>query len=791
MNRASKFLTKLCSIFTSGLMCTLLLPSGSYANAENSESQRFEDLNQFRYVGYEDSTEEESDSKLSYSSVGNSTYPSKYDMRELGLVTGTDQQGRYGTCWAFSSIESALSGILAKDPFADFSEWHLSYFTYTGDKSFEFYDETNPDSTPFTKGGSSSFAVNTLSKWIGFVDESVAPYDSSTTLDESLRYQSEYHLTDAYSFRSSFSTGGYSGYTQNQVKQMLLDGNSVMVNMYYYKSSDYYDPENNAYYIKLDSSITAVNHGVTIVGWDDDFDGFENLKSQPSSKGAWLVKNSWDYSYGDYGYFWLSYETYPLMDATTYIVDSNENYAENNYYDDYGWTTSINSLNESNRFNSNSSRLDYASNVFTADCDSDLCAVSFYTTDYNTEYTVYIYTNLTDPTNPTSGTLTSRTSGTQSYMGYHTVNLDSVVSLTEGENYSVVIKLKNSSYNYTVAVESAILLMDVASGDVDIYSYNVSQERLLENATSGVSYVSNDGKSWKDTYGTIGVMSSRDSNFTYTSIKNFDPSTLSDGNYAISVLGNVCIKAFTNPHDKVYYSQYGGNLYTGETIELSNPNADTTIYYTLDGTTPTTDSLVYTEPITFTGDNLTVSARVLCNGVLGDIYTETFQQAEAVVSTLCVKATDSEGETTYTELEVSNGDTPTTELYYTCSKDVETINIYPISTGNITIGDSNVTSGHESDSIEVSNGKVIPITVTKDGCTTMNYTLTINYEGYPLLGDLTADNIVNYLDLLTMKKHILGIQAIPEESITLGDYNSDNVIDILDVLYIKAFIINK
>ena len=37
-----------------------------------------------------------------------------------------------------------------------------------------------------------------------------------------------------------------------------------------------------------------INHGVTLIGWDD-------------TKGAWLVKNSWGTGWGESGYIWISY----------------------------------------------------------------------------------------------------------------------------------------------------------------------------------------------------------------------------------------------------------------------------------------------------------------------------------------------------------------------------------------------------------------------------------------------------------------------------------------------------
>lgn len=772
------------------LMClianSIIIQSfNSYSGlAITNDTIKFNDISQFKYIGHDTSIEESSSNRYNYSTIMANEYPESYDIRELGLVSGTDYQSGYGTCWAFSTIESALSGILEKDPFANFSEWHLSYFTYTGDDSIEMY--TNGGTTsPFKKGGNSAFATSTLSKWIGFVSENIVPYESGNTVDESLRYLSEYHLTDAYCFNGAFSTSTFSAYDQNSVKQLIMNGNSVMINMYYNKSSDYYDSQNNSYYCS--ESNHSVNHGVTIVGWDDNFNSFDNLNTKPKSKGAWLVKNSWGYKFGDYGYFWISYENLPLIDASAYIVDSNENYNGNYYLDDYGWVTSINSLNESKMPFSSSRYSDYAGNIFTATEDCNIDAVGIYTTDYNVQYEISIYKNITDTTTPISNELAHSTSGNEVYMGYHTIKLDESIPISKDEKYSVVVKLKNSSYTNTIAVESSILLFDVNNNVADIYSYNVSKENIINTTNSGESFISNDGTSWTDINGIAGIMSNTSSDFTYKYSPDYDISQLNDGNYALSTLGNVCIKAFTNPKDKVYYSQYGGNLYENEPIELSSSYDDAIIYYTLDGSIPTTNSLAYTSPIVLSNNNTTINARIFRDNTLGSTYSETFTQSKAVLSTLCVKQYNGL-EYSFKELEISTDNQPNTDITLKLDDDITSINLYPISTGSIKIFDDTIISGHEYSNISVYDGLTIPIVVSKDGSTTTEYTITIQQESTKntLLGDINLDNTLSSLDLLLMKQYTLGIIDLSTKQIIHGDYNLDSIINILDILYLKS-----
>lgn len=739
-----------------------------------------EDFTSLRYIGYQPTQNVED--TLNFNSSKSVEYPESYDMRELGLVGSTKSQGTYGTCWAFATVESALSGILSSNPLENLSEWHLAYFTYTGNDAIEFYSK-GEDSSPFYKGGNSSFAVTTLSKWFGFVSEDVAPYGSSTTLDDSLKTMSQYHLTDAYSFNGAFSTSLDTSYRMNDIKQSILDGHSVMLDIYFSSSSEYYSQTDSSfYYPNMDSK---VNHEVTIVGWDDNFYSYDGITNKPQSKGAWLVKNSWGYDFGQYGYCWISYENPIMIDATSFIVEDSNNYTHNYYLDDYGWVTSINSLDESSNANSPSAYYDYASNIFTSQTDEDICAVSLYTTDYDVDYTISIYTNLDDDTNPTSGTLQSTTSGSIHQMGYHTIELETPVSVDIGEKYSVVVRLSNPYYKNTIAIESSISFFNVVDGVADIYSYNVSRENILDNTSPYESFISNDGYSWTSTYGICGIMHNYDSDFTYEYTPSFDISTLDDGNYGISILGNVCIKSFTKAKDKVDFSQYGGYLNVGDTIELSNHN-ENTIYYTLDGSTPTMDSYIYTQPIQFTGENLTISARTLIDGTLGDIYTESFTQSRAVLSTLCIKEYNGE-EYTFTEVEIASNGEPITDIHFNCKDDTIAINLYSIGNGDIYISNESITSGHETQSIEVYNNLTIPISVSKDGMKSTQYTLLIDEI---LQGDLDFNLILDYTDILTLKKYLLGLSELSTEQISSADINLDGVVNLLDLLTLKNLVLH-
>ena len=87
----------------------------------------------------------------------------------------------------------------------------------------------------------------------------------------------------------------------DQIKQMLLNGDLVVFGIYvydnYYNIKDY----NNIYALADKTGTSHGGHAQTIVGFDD------NLVT-PDGVGAFRVVNSWGVSWGDSGYYWITYE---------------------------------------------------------------------------------------------------------------------------------------------------------------------------------------------------------------------------------------------------------------------------------------------------------------------------------------------------------------------------------------------------------------------------------------------------------------------------------------------------
>jgi uncharacterized protein YjdB len=320
------------------------------------------------------------------------------------------------------------------------SELQLAYFFYhtvADPLGNTAGDSTQPLTASYLQqGGNSIFTTFALSNWTGAALETKAPYESASesgTLNSGLAYDDAYHMQNAYWINM---TDG-----KDYIKTMIKNYGAVATS--YYHSATYYNSTSYAYY-KNDGYNS--NHAIIIVGWDDNFDK-ANFKSTPSSNGAWLVRNSWGTSFGDSGYFWISYEDNAFTNSTyskafVFDFEATDNYDHNYQYDGscgYSW--------------SDVSSGGSIANIFTASGNSagaeQIDAVSFALYGVNVNYSIQIYKDITDQTDPTSGTAVFATPkvGSTTFTGYYTVPLDETVAISEGEKFSVVVTLTKSNGN--------------------------------------------------------------------------------------------------------------------------------------------------------------------------------------------------------------------------------------------------------------------------------------------------------------------------------------------------------
>lgn len=397
--------------------------------------------------------------------------PKSFNSVNEGWITSVKNQmqyGNYGTCWAFGTM-APIEAYMIKNKMQvgntgetattdlDLSEYHLSYFNYTN--SYDEHDLTSGDSSILEGkshvdvGGDGYKATLTMMRWIGAASEaeSALAYSecsTNSTIDPKYAY--------AYDVGHVTSVDWIEPTDMATIKQYIMEYGAGFFG-YYYKTA--YEGRNGAYcYMNTnESNDYGPNHGVTVVGWDDDYSksNFTGL-STPTANGAWIIKNSWgNNSHTDGGYNYISYEDtsylgHPIMFFT---VDSLNTYNHLYQYDGTcftgdatkGWIplTVNNSL---------------ISNVFTAAGKEMVEAFSICTLEEDLGYTLQVYKNPTNLTgsnpNPASGTLMSTQTGTIAHAGYHTIRIASPFKVEAGDTFSAVFTLdsKQGGQNFQMVI---------------------------------------------------------------------------------------------------------------------------------------------------------------------------------------------------------------------------------------------------------------------------------------------------------------------------------------------------
>lgn len=390
------------------------------------------------------------------SSVAMKAAPASYDLRALGRLTPVKDQGSYGTCWAFASLGSLESGLLASSP----TVWDLSEDNLVWNAGFLNKDK-------YDGGGNSFMALAYLARWGGPVNESDDVYaDGSRPTGLTVQR----HLSEVV-----FVPGRTSASDNDQLKAAVMTYGAVDVGMYW--AAGFYNATTHAY--RYTGSEYA-NHDVAIVGWDDVYPA-SNFASPPPGDGAFIMRNSWGSNWGERGYFYASYydtvigyDYYNMAFASAGPADDYQRvyqYDPLGYYPEAGPTSSGTTSS--------------CANVFTAAASEGLAAVGIYTPYPGCAYEV-LYAGAGGK--PSSSALQSLTSGTMATAGYHVVALPATVPLTSGQQFTVALKLT----------------VPDPPRPVPLYYYDyLPVERPIpgySDATSnpGESYVNTAGSTWRD-----------------------------------------------------------------------------------------------------------------------------------------------------------------------------------------------------------------------------------------------------------------------------------------------------
>lgn len=552
------------------------------------------------------------------------------------------------------------------------------------------------NSNPYMYGGNSFNAVGTMAAWKGPVSNDKVPLNcyNQKNPNEDMRWEADYHLQDAFLIPGIISEDDKEHKTSTELtKQLIMSEGALEVS--FSASDDYLNKETNAFYCSNEDAIA--DHTVVLAGWDNNYPKENFLEGkQPKNDGAWLIRNSWDTDVGEDGYYWLSYEDKSIDIVAQYFLEENDNYTKNYQYDTMGWVFAMSTSEDEE-----ASKTAKVANIFTAESDEMLEAVSFYTTDAGAEYTISVYTDV-EKNEPESGELQIIQSGAETYAGYHTIELSQAVKLEKGKCFSIVIEVTNPEYTSPLAIEGYLLPTPDAV-----------PQYLGNGGESYAYYVGDDGEfGWYDIAGPL-------DNTVYTT--------------------NVCIKGFTNPLpdegepvSTVRFSEMAGPVRDNSEITLYAEGGED-IYYSIDGE----NIQKYISPIKMdfsNTDNHTISAyAVNKNGKKGNLVSKEYTHAIAQLTDLALNIDSN----SYIHI-----DTELTE-YVTClDNSVDNFQVMAQSGDTITVNGEKINSNDWSKtiSIAVDDIKEIDFEISGEGKRSSTHHLTIYRNAIDF--DYTAETII-------------------------------------------------
>jgi cathepsin L len=201
----------------------------------------------------------------------NVALPASFDWRDKGAVTAVKDQGQCGSCWSFSTTGSVEGcHFLTAGALVGLSEQNL-------------VDCSTAQGNQGCNGGLMTQAMDYIIA-TGIDSESSYPYTATGPNN------CQFSASNIASHESSYNN--IASGDENALQQAVSQGpTSVAIDasqssFQFYTSGVYSDPN---------CSSSQLDHGVLAVGW-----------GSTGGQDYWIVKNSWNTSWGNQGYIWMA-----------------------------------------------------------------------------------------------------------------------------------------------------------------------------------------------------------------------------------------------------------------------------------------------------------------------------------------------------------------------------------------------------------------------------------------------------------------------------------------------------
>lgn len=428
--------------------------------------------------------------------ISDDALKSKYSLNEK-MDLRVENQKSTTECWAFSSLKTLETNIALNNnerELKNFSERHMDYST-----TKTFTDGTNPIGYNRELGGgglpviSYSYLTNgtgailedempfednerkiSLSEINKNVDTIVTDYITLPTINKEYKKDEKGNTISIKYIDASGKeyTEESLKIARNIIKKQLVT-NGAISSITAGNKNKYYDTTNiyTASNYNCNSTTEKRDHGITIVGWDDNYSKY-NFRdgARPSSDGAYLVLNSYGSENFDNGYMYISYEDF-FIESEIYGVQSTQkvDYDKIYQHDFFGGifqigTEAISTGYYGVTFDRDSSKSEKINSVGVN--LSEYCKIEIYI-------------------NPNSANLSSdnliKVAETEEVLspGYHRIDINSV-ELNSNE-FSIVVKQISENDEFSFKIETRVAGTAFSNVSSDNRSYFSSNAEVWQN----------------------------------------------------------------------------------------------------------------------------------------------------------------------------------------------------------------------------------------------------------------------------------------------------------------------